>query len=163
MLHARHLALATGVAALLAGASVTITAASDDVPFPASFRTWAHVKTVLVGPASAAKTELGFHHIYANEQALAGYRTGTFPDGSVIVYELLGTTEKDGAILEGAEKRVDVMVKDARRFAASAGWAFGSFPGGARTGSLAADRQAGCLTCHTKRKEHDYVQSDWRP
>jgi hypothetical protein len=160
MLQTRHLALVTGVAALLAGGYVT--AGSDDVPFPATYRTWAHVKTALVGPTSAAKTELGIHHIYANEPAMAGYRTGTFPDGSVIVYELLDTTEKDGSTLEGAEKRIDVMVKDSTRFAASAGWAFNSFAAGARTGALAADRQASCLKCHAKRKDHDYVHSDWR-
>ncbi|HKF06926.1 MAG TPA: hypothetical protein VKB49_31695, partial [Candidatus Sulfotelmatobacter sp.] len=36
----------------------------DTVPFPKEFRKWAHVKSVLVGPQSAAfATEGGIHHI----------------------------------------------------------------------------------------------------
>jgi hypothetical protein len=161
MLRLRHLVLATSLAVIAAG--VHVAAGGDDVPFPADYRTWHHVKTVLVGPASPSKSEVGFHHIYANEQGLAGYRTGTFPDGAVIVYELLDTTEKDGATHEGAEQRVDVMVKDAKRFAATAGWAFASFAKGARSGgTLPAERQAACLACHGRRQDHDYVHSDWR-
>src|SRR4029450_2560956 len=72
------------------------------IPFPAGYRTWAHVKSVVVGPASAAfATEGGIHHIYANERAVEGYRTGTFPDGSVIVYDLLETKDVNGNLLEG--------------------------------------------------------------
>ena len=162
MLHARHLVLASARVAFATG--VHVAARGDDVAFPADFRTWHLVKTVLIGPTHrAAKTDAGFHHIYANEQALAGYRSGTFPDGSVIVYELLDATEKDGATLEAAEKRIDVMAKDATRFAATSGWAFASFPQGARTGgALPAERQAVCLECHGRRKDHDYVHSDWR-
>jgi hypothetical protein len=161
MLQSRHLVLATAVVVLLAGGYVT--ADGNDVPFPATYRTWAHVKTVLIGPSSPAKTELGFHHIYANETALAGYRTGTFPDGSIIVYEVVTTTEQDGETREGSTRRLDVMVKDQTRFAKNAGWAFGRFTGGTSTGgALPAATQANCLACHGGRKDHDYVHSDWR-
>ena len=74
----------------------------DSVPFPKAFRKWSHVKSVLVGPQSAAfATEGGIHHIYANEKALEGYDTGKFPDGSVIVYDLLETKEIAANTLEG--------------------------------------------------------------
>src|SRR4029450_1542744 len=105
------------------------------IPFPAGYRTWAHVKSVVVGPTSAAfATEGGIHHIYANEQALAGYRSGSFPCGSFIVPDLRETKEANGNLLEGAPRRLDLMVKDSRRFAANAGWGFASFRGGERTG-----------------------------
>jgi hypothetical protein len=43
----------------------SLSAQLDDVaPFPKEFRKWAHVKSVLVGPQSAAfATEGGIHHI----------------------------------------------------------------------------------------------------
>src|SRR5919204_4102650 len=87
-------------------------AGDDRTPFPADFRKWAHVKSVLVGPQSSAfATEGGIHHIYANDKALEGYDSGIFPDGSVIVYDLLETKEVAGNTIEGQTRRVDVMVK----------------------------------------------------
>ena len=168
MLSERHrrAMLAAGFAVLVTAASVRAVATPDEeVPFPADYRTWAHVKSALVRsdhPAFAG--EGGIHHIYANPAAVAGYRTGTFPDGSVIVYDLLEATEKPGLILEGKNRRLDVMVKDSTRFASNHGWGFASFAGGTRAnGALSKERQAQCLECHAKRKDHDYVHSDWRP
>src|SRR5215469_11103791 len=116
----------------------------DDIaPFPKEFRKWAHVKSVLVGPQSSAfATEGGIHHIYANEKALQGYDTGKFPDGSVLVYDLLGTKEIAGNTVEGPTRRVDVMVKQSKGDGARGGWEFMSFPGGNPTGGkLKAERQ----------------------
>ena len=108
---------------MLAGAAYTIGASAPPVPYPADFREWAHVKSVLVGPqAQAYPTEGGIHHIYANPTALEGYRTGRFPDGSVIVYNLLEVTENAGMTVEGATRRVDVMLKDRAQFAETGGW-----------------------------------------
>src|SRR5438034_11321472 len=101
------------VAPLVFAASFSLWAQLDDAaPFPTEFRKWAHVKTVLVGPQSAAfATEGGIHHIYANDKALEGYETGKFPDGSVIVYDLLEIREIAGNTIEGPTRRIDVMVK----------------------------------------------------
>src|SRR2546423_1614501 len=69
----------------------------NSLAYPAGYRKWAHVKSALVGPASPAyKKYGGLHHIYANELALEGYRTGNFPAGSVIVFDLLETKESQG-------------------------------------------------------------------
>jgi len=137
---------------------------NEPVQFPKEFRTWAHVKSVLVGPRSAFfATEGGIHHIYANAKALEGYDTGKFPDGSVIVYDLLETKEIAGNTIEGPTRRVDVMVKQSERYAASGGWDFMSFPAGNQTdGTLTAERQAVCSNCHSKRKDHDSVFSEFR-
>src|SRR6266496_5450610 len=95
--------------------------------FPRGFRRWAHVKSVLVGPQSVAfATEGGIHHIYANDKALQGYDTGKFPDGSVIVYDLLETKEVAGATIEGPTRRVDVMMKQSDLYHATQGWGFAS-------------------------------------
>ena len=136
----------------------------DAAPFPKDFRKWAHVKSVLVGPQSAAfATEGGIHHIYANDKALEGYDSGKFPDGSMIVYDLLGTKEIAGNTIEGATRRVDVMVKHHDRAGATGGWEFFSFAGGDQTsGKLTAERQATCAGCHASQKAHDYVFSEFR-
>jgi hypothetical protein len=136
----------------------------DTAPFPKEFRKWAHVKSVLVGSQSAAfATEGGIHHIYANEKALEGYKTGKFPDGSVIVYDLLETKEVAGNTIEGPTRRVDVMVKLAELYRATGGWEFMSFPGGNPTdGKLTAERKAACAACHANRKDHDFVFSEFR-
>jgi Cytochrome P460 len=136
----------------------------DSAPFPSEFRKWAHVKSALVGPQSAAfATEGGIHHIYANGKALEGYDTGKFPDGSVIVYDLLETKEIAGNTIEGSTRRVDVMVKQHERYAATGGWEFLSFRGANQTdGKLTAERQAICAGCHATRKERDFVFSEFR-
>ncbi|MGZ7060722.1 MAG: cytochrome P460 family protein [Candidatus Angelobacter sp.] len=137
---------------------------ADLAPFPKEFRKWAHVKSVLVGPQSVAfATEGGIHHIYANEKALEGYTTGKFPDGSVIVYDLLETKETAGNTIEGPTRRVDVMVKQSDLHRTTGGWGFMSFSGGDPTnGNLTAERQVACAACHASRKDHDFVFSEFR-
>ena len=136
----------------------------DTTSFPRDFRKWAHVKSVLVGPQSAAfATEGGIHHIYANDKALEGYETGKFPDGSIIVYDLLETKEIAGNTIEGPTRRVDVMVKQGELYRTTGGWEFMSFPRGNPTdGKLTAERQAACGACHANRKDHDFVFSEFR-
>jgi cytochrome P460 len=144
--------------------SLALSAQVNEPSFPKEFRRWVHVKSVLVGPQSAAfATEGGIHHIYANEKALEGYNSGKFPDGSVIVYDLLETKEVAGNIIEGQTRRVDVMVKQSERFASTGGWEFMSFPGDDHTGgNLTAARQAMCAGCHAHKKDRDFVFSEFR-
>ena len=151
-------------AAVFYGGSFLRAQLDDAAPFPREFRKWAHVKSVLVGPQSAAfATEGGIHHIYANQKALEGYETGKFPDGSMIVYDLLETKEVAGNTIEGHTRRIDVMVKESERSRATAGWKFMSFPGGnPADGKLSAERQAACAACHAKRNDHDSVFSEFR-
>jgi hypothetical protein len=51
------------------------------VAFPAAYRTWAVTRSFISNEGRNA----GFHHYYANPQALEGFTTGKFPDGAVIV------------------------------------------------------------------------------
>ena len=144
--------------------SFALSAQTDETSsFPKEFRKWAHVKSVLVGPQSAAfATEGGIHHIYANDKALVGYNSGKFPDGSVIVYDLLETKEVAGNTIEGQTRRVDVMVKS-ERYASTGGWEFMSFSGNDQSdGKLTTTRQAICAGCHANRKDHDFVFSEFR-
>src|SRR6185369_5668699 len=93
--------------------------------------------SALVGPlAPGFAANGGIHHIYANEKALEGYRTGRFPDGSALVADFLETRENTGITTEGARRRIDVMVKESKRYAATGGWGFEQFRGDSQTERL---------------------------
>jgi cytochrome P460 len=145
--------------------TLSLRAKPDDVvPYPAGYRLWAHVKTALVGPQNPAfENSGGIHHIYANEKAMDGYRTGRFPDGSVIVADFLETRESAGLTTEGQRRRIDVMLKDGKRYAATGGWGFEQFRGDSQTDRMVtAEIAAKCFACHSKQKERDSVFSEFR-
>ena len=144
-----------GLAAV--GAALMLAAADAPPPSPAypeGFRDWRHVSSALIpeGHPSYAVTG-GLHHIYANPQAMRGYREGKFPEGSVLVYDLLTTTDLAGVTREGPRRHVDVMVKDSARFAATGGWGYGEYRVGARepVAAIASSQQASCSACHQAR------------
>ena len=149
--------LAVAGAILLCAAS----AVEHSVPYPRGFRSWTHVKTAIITPAHPAfQSEGGLHHIYANEKAVQGFATGRFADGSVIAYELLETEEKDGVVSEGEVRRVDVMVKDAERYASTGGWGFQRFRGSDQTNGILTDSvRTTCFQCHARAADHGLVFS----
>lgn len=137
---------------------------NDAVPYPVEYRQWAHVSSSLIGPQSPAfEHSGGIHHIYANEKAMEGYRAGRFPDGSVLVADFLETRENAGVMTEGPRRRIDVMVKDGRRYATTGGWGFEQFRGDSQTDRMVtAEIAAKCFACHAKQKERDSVFSEFR-
>lgn len=139
-------------------------ALDSTVPYPDGYRKWVHVGTTLVGPQSPFfKTSGGIHHIYANDKAMKGYETGKFPDGAILVFDLLETREINGATIEGPRQRIDVMLKDARRFPNTGGWGFERFLGDSETDRpLTEEHRALCFSCHEKRKAQDFVFSMFR-
>ena len=82
------------------------------VSYPKEYRQWAHVKSTLIGPQHASfATNGGIHHFYANSKGVEGYRTGKFPDGSVLIDDLLEVKESAGVTSEGPRQRLAVMVE----------------------------------------------------
>lgn len=134
------------------------------VEYPAGYRDWSHVKTALVGPQSPIfQTYGGIHHIYANEKAMEGYRTGRFQDGSVIVFDLLETRDGAGITSEGPRRFIDVMAKDSKRFALTNGWGYEEFKGDSQTERVLTEQaKAACHKCHEQQKGRDYVFSAFR-
>lgn len=137
-------------------------AARAPIAFPQGYTRWTHVKSGLIPAGHPAYASYGgLHHIYANRTALAGYAKGRFADGSVLVYDLFETrTTPDGSIDQGPRRHVDVMVKDARRYAATGGWGYAEFAAGQSRDRLGPAQRAGCATCHEQRKARDYVFSE---
>ena len=134
------------------------------ISYPDGYRGWTHVKTSVIGPAHKDFATMGgFQHIYANAEAMTGYRTRAFPEGAIIVFESLELTEKQGAFSEGPRRQVDVMVKDARRFTTTGGWGFQRFVKDSRTEVATSPTPQQCFACHDQLKRDGLVLSTYRP
>jgi hypothetical protein len=151
-------------AGLIATAAVPASASDTAVPFPDGYREWRHVKSMVIEEGHALYAAFGgIHHLYANPKALEGYRSGRFPDGAVIAFDLLEAPRADGAVTEGARKVLGVMHKDSKKYAATGGWGFEGFAEGDRARPVVgADAKKACFECHQSQKERDYVFSGTR-
>lgn len=131
------------------------------VPYPEGYRDWRHVKSMVIEPGHPLYEAFGgIHHLYANDKALAGYAAGRFPDGSIIVFDLLAVEKSDNAITEGPRKVVGVMVKDAKRWPETGGWGFEGFKGDSRTErAVGNDAATACFSCHAPQRDNDFVFS----
>ncbi|MBW9265015.1 MAG: cytochrome P460 family protein [Candidatus Thiodiazotropha sp. (ex. Lucinisca nassula)] len=149
--------------ALWVTASVAL-ATESNVPYPTDYRNWHHVKSMVIEEGHPLFNAFGgIHHIYANDKALEGYRKGLFPDGAVIIFDLLDTVRTDNAVTESRRKVLGVMHKDSAKFAATGGWGFEGFGGGDPTNRVVGDKAASaCFACHQPQKGQDYTFSQLR-
>ncbi|MES1263406.1 MAG: cytochrome P460 family protein [Peristeroidobacter soli] len=160
--------LITGLASASLAAlafSLALAATPASVPYPANYRQWTHVKSMVIEPGHPLHASFGgIHHLYANAAALKGYRDGKFPDGAVIAFDLLEAQSADHAVTEGKRKVLGVMHRDAKKFAATGGWGFEGFIGDSTTQRATGENAAtACFACHQARKANDYVFSSYRP
>jgi len=150
------------VLALAAPAS----AESPKVDYPAGYRQWPHVKSMVI---YSDKHPLfaqfgGMHDVYANPDAMRALtKGGTFPDGSVLVFDLLDAKDDNGAWVGGDRKFIGVMQKDRGKFKTTGGWGFEGFKGDSRSDRIVKDPNADCFGCHQKQKDNDFVFSGYRP
>lgn len=163
----RAIFLALAIACIMTWSLSSRAMPDDEVPYPVGYRQWTHVKSTIIGPKSNLYEKIGgIQHIYANEKGMEGYRTGRFPEGSILIYDFLKTEEEDsnpGVVHEGARRFTSVMVKDSKRYAATGGWGFEEFRGNSQTDRMiGAEAPKQCYACHTQQKEHDYVFSVYR-
>ena len=88
-MNVRHFAAVAALAGAIA-AGVVVSAENDAVPYPDGYRSWQHVKSMVIGEGHPLYGSFGgIHHLYANKKALQGYKAGKFADGSGIVFDLL--------------------------------------------------------------------------
>ncbi|MES9817854.1 MAG: cytochrome P460 family protein [Candidatus Thiodiazotropha sp.] len=149
--------------ALWVTASVAL-ATESKVPYPTDYRNWHHVKSMVIEEGHPLFNAFGgIHHIYANDKALEGYRKGLFPDGAVIIFDLLDTVRTDNTVTESRRKVLGVMHKDSTKFTATGGWGFEGFGGGDPTNRVVGDKAASaCFACHQPQKGQDYTFSQLR-
>jgi Cytochrome P460 len=149
----------------LAAIAVIVLAQSAvaQVPYPEGYRNWTHVKSMVINPGHALHNAFGgIHHLYANQKAMKGYQSGRFPDGAVIVFDLLTANTEGNAVQEGTRKVVGVMVKHSTRYAATGGWGFEGFKGDTRERAVGDNAATACFACHTAQKDKGFVFSQWR-
>jgi Cytochrome P460 len=127
--------------------------ADGTMQLPTGFRKWVFVGAPLTpeglndgkyncNAAGANCTRSNFpeyHHVYIEQKNVDAYlKTGSFPEGTVIVKELtrvLNPTFPDGSRKEpsgrgyfnGAYNGIDLTVKDSKRFAGTNSWGFFTF------------------------------------
>ncbi len=149
---------------LLCASAGAVAGESAVVAYPDGYRDWRHVKSMELKPGHALYDSFGgIHHIYANPKAVKGYRSGKFPDGAVIVFDLLEAKHEGNALSEGNRKVVGVMVRDHKRFAATGGWGYEGFAGGDRGKRVVGAKAAeACHACHVSQKATGYVFSSLR-
>lgn len=149
---------------LALAATPALAADPAPVPYPEGYRDWTHVKSMVINPGHPLYDAFGgIHHLYANRKALQGYRSGKFPDGAVIVFDLLEAKDGGNAVQEGGRKVLGVMHKDAKKWKDTGGWGFEGFKGDSKTERAVGRNAAGaCYACHTQQKDKDFVFSAYR-
>jgi len=137
---------------------------AKEIPYPEGYRNWKHIKTAIIGPKSPAFEHWGgFHHIYANDKAVEGYKLNNFPNGSILVFDVIEAVQKDSDFGEGKRRILDVMVKDSVQFASTGGWGFEEFKENSKTERLIKDMASTqCFSCHSSIKNSDFVFSKVR-
>jgi hypothetical protein len=121
-----------------------------------------------LNPPEAAFPE--FHDVYINPTAWREWKkTGTFPDGTVIVKELTSVGSKESAsgkgYYQGEFTGLEHSVKDSKRFGGeSKGWAYFTF-GHKYPLKEQATRQpfANCSQCHVANAKDDEVFTQYYP
>lgn len=149
---------------LIIAAALPLIGAADGfspVPYPDGWRNWRHVKSMVIRDGHPLYGAFGgIHHIYANDKAVEGYRTGRWPDGAVLVFDLHEASDADHAIVAGARKVLGVMHRDRKAYADTGGWGFEGFKGDSRTERAVGNQAASaCFACHQSQAAPDYVFS----
>src|SRR6201982_2895876 len=118
--------------------SAAVFTSDGKLKLPTGYRRWVFVGAPLT-PNGLNDGHAGFpeyHHVYIEAQNVDAYlKTGSFPEGTVIVKELtrvLNPTFPDGSRKEpsgrgyfnGAYNGIDMSIKDSKRFAKTNGWGF---------------------------------------
>ena len=127
--------------------------ADGRLKFPTNYREWVFLSSGLdmnYSERAAAAGHSMFDNVFAEPTAYREFlRTGTWPDGAVLVLELRAAAEKGsinrhGKFQTGELMGVEVHLKDTKRF--QGGWGFFGFEGAAPAVMIPLD--ARCYSCH---------------
>lgn len=122
---------------------------------PANYREWVYLSSgvdMSYNPKAMASPSPMFDNTFVNPESYRAFvRTGSWPDKTVIVLEVRGSTGKGsinqrGHYQSGGVQGMEVHVKDTARF--PGGWAFFSFDDGAAPAKQIPVAEA-CYSCHT--------------
>jgi hypothetical protein len=157
--------------------SAAVFTSDGKLELPVGYRRWVFVGAPLT-PNGLNNGKAGFpeyHHVYIQAQNVDAYlKTGSFPEGTVIVKELtrvLSPTFPDGSRTEpsgrgffnGEFNGIDETVKDSKRFAKTNGWGFFTFghhpePYAATAAEMPATTCANCHAANVAKTDMTWVQ-----
>jgi hypothetical protein len=144
-----------------------------ELMMPKMYRHWVFVGAPVtpndMNSGKAAFPE--FHYVYIDPKSYNAYKkTGTFPDGTMMVKELVSVGGKSApsgnGYFAGDYIGVAMAVKDSKRFAKEPGhWAYFSFmgEGGKALPTAKAQPTASCNGCHEKNAAEDWVFTQFYP
>ena len=145
---------------------------NGNITLPEDFRlSLSHLGSWFVPEGDAS----GFHDVYANRDAITGYRkSGKFPDGSILVKELRAhrsgdyTTGNNVSYATETVKQWFVMIKDSnKRFPDNKnwgnGWGWALFKTDNPKQNVSSDYQKDCIGCHLPAKPKDWIYTEAYP
>ena len=143
--------LATGATA----SSDAIFTPDGQLNFPANYREWVYLSSGLDMSYNKLLDMPGhsmFDNVFADPASYHEFlQTGTWPEGTILVMEARGATEKGsinhrGKFQSGDLMGVEVHTKDTRRF--PGGWGFFAFGGTDTQPARQIPTGADCYACH---------------
>lgn len=168
--------MSAAVASIIAFSIASRTMADEFSPYvkpdgsislPKKFRTWAFLGTWVVASEKGADSASQLHNVYTQPETIEAYRKqGTFPDGAVIVKELLKT--ETGKMTTGQVSWAHevtgwfVMIKDTKgRYADNKlwgdGWGWVLFSADNPTKPVTKNYKIECIPCHLPAKNNDWI------
>ena len=147
---------------------------TGDISVPSNYREWAFLGTwsiakedVKMSADASGHGAAGLHNVYTQPSTIEAYReTGNFPDGAVLVKELLTTkTERmtTGQVSWGNEiEGWFVMVKDSKNSYPDNplwgnGWGWSLFNANDPLKTVSTNFRIDCLGCHIPAQSTDWV------
>ncbi len=150
--------VATGLLGVFLTLTSCVHAGDSKVNYPEGYLGWAHIKSMIIEPGHALENPFqGLHHVYGNQKAIKGFEDSHFPDGSVLVFDLVQDKRLNKTIQEGERKLVGVMHKNKNIYGNTGGWGFEGFAGNSHTQRLVKDKGKSCFSCHESQSKHDFV------
>jgi len=147
------------------------------LPDPTVFRKWVFLgaPTTPNGLNNGKANFPEFHHVYVEQKNLDAYlKTGTFPEGTMLVKELtrvLNPAFPDGSRQEpsgrgyfnGEFNGIDLSIKDSKRFSKTNGWGYFTFghhplPYAAVAEEASTSECAGCHIAYVAKTDMTWVQ-----
>lgn len=127
------------------------------------YRHWTHVKSMVIQQGHPLYGSFGgIHHIYANWKGVRALRSGKpFPDGAVLILEIMETRNENSSVVEGPRKLIAIMEKDSKKFMDTGGWGFEEFRGDTKE-RVQIEPKIACFGCHEAQKQKDYVFSEFQ-
>ncbi len=140
---------------------------NGEITLPKNFRTWASLGTWVVASDKGADSTATMHNVYTQPETIEAYRNqGKFPDGAVIVKELLKT--ETGKMTTGQVSWAHevtgwfVMIKDTEgRYEGNTlwgdGWGWALFNVDNQTKPVTKNYKIECIPCHLPAKNNDWI------